>query len=320
MKNKKISVIVPIYNMELYLEQSLNSIIKNDYLDLEIILINDGSTDSSYEICLKYKEIDNRIQIINKKNGGVSSARNAGLDIATGEYISFIDPDDFIENNFFSFHMKNMQENNADISICGRYIYYDDKKSSRFPTNAMFLSLSSEEAINCMNLRCFGYFDSAPWDKIYQRELFNEIRFPLNKLSEDWFIMHELFELANKIVFNSTPLYYYRQRQGSLTRNRKVNFDAIEASDNVLMFVKEKYPHSIDQALISCLYALLGVYNHIFLRKEYKKETKEIIIKFKKYYKQIRNKKYMFGIRKHQIKLFIYFRFLYNLYIKIFVL
>ena len=125
---KKISVIVPVYNVERYLKRCIESIINQTYKDLEIILVDDGSTDSSGNICDEYKKIDKRISVIHKKNGGLSDARNEGLKVVTGTYIAFVDSDDFLDLDMYEYMQKNIEKENADIVICGTKIDYDNGK------------------------------------------------------------------------------------------------------------------------------------------------------------------------------------------------
>ena len=121
-----ISIIVAIYNVDQYLEQCIDSIINQSYKNLEIILVNDGSTDNSKNICDYYSEIDKRIKVVHKKNGGVSSARNTGIDIATGDYIAFVDSDDYLELNMYETMINNLEQNQCDMGVCGYSIFYND--------------------------------------------------------------------------------------------------------------------------------------------------------------------------------------------------
>lgn len=309
-----ISVIVPIYNVEKYLRRCIDSILSSDYKDLEIILVNDGSLDNCLDICKEYQSKDERIKVIDKENGGLSSARNAGLDLAKGEYISFIDSDDYISSDYFSFMLKNMEETNADISVCGHYMAYENGKITNVSRENVIRSFNSYEGIDAMNMRFFGFFDFASWDKLYKKTLFHDIRFPVGKKSEDWFTLPLLFKRAKKICYNSQPKYYYFQRIGSITRdNNNVNFDAIEASDFVLDMIRREKPQYEDGALISCVFAYIGVYNHIFLNKRYIKETREISEKVKDHYKKIHDKKKIVGLKKIQLFLFLHAKILYKM-------
>lgn len=315
MNNPLISIIVPCYKVEEYLDKCIESIVKQTYKNLEIILVNDGSPDNCAQICDDWAKRDSRIKVIHKENGGLSSARNAGLDIAKGEYISFIDSDDFIDITFIEFLYLKLKESNADISCCGYYHYFNaDLKEIRHFKN-INLVMNSCEAIIKMNT--IGYFGVGSWNKLYKSELFNDIRFPIGKLSEDWFILYKLIDKANKITYNSEPKYYYRQRKGSITRNIKINYDCEEASKNCLEFCRENYPLAVDSAIQSYTLACIGIYNTILCSNENKSKLKIYKDKINKY----KNRVSLNGInksRKIQIKLFYYSTWLYNLSFKIY--
>ena len=166
-----ISVIVPVYNVELYLKRCVDSILEQTYKNLEIILVDDGSTDNSGVICNTYAQVDNRIKVIHKKNGGLSDARNKGLDIANGKYVSFIDSDDWIEKSMYLDCISSLERYKANIIICRRYRAYDDKRKNieeykRYPLNCL---MSTEDALS--NFMTFSGFDMSFCDKIFERRL-----------------------------------------------------------------------------------------------------------------------------------------------------
>lgn len=142
----KISIVVPIYNVEKYLDQCVKSIINQTYKNLEIILVNDGSIDNSGKICDKYKRQDNRVIVIHKENGGSSDARNVGIQIATGKYIGFVDSDDYIEKDMYEFLYNNMINENADISCCNRFLLWSNKKQI-YGEKKYYAVMNSKEAI-----------------------------------------------------------------------------------------------------------------------------------------------------------------------------
>lgn len=311
--NQLISVIVPCYKVEDYLDECITSIVNQTYKHLEIILVDDGSPDNCPQICDKWSRKDSRIKVIHKKNGGLSSARNAGLDIAKGEYISFIDSDDFIDKTFIEFLYMNLIKNKVDISCCGYYHYFNKNlKEVRHFKNIQLL-MNSCEAIKTMNT--IGYFGVGSWNKLYKRELFNNIRFPIGKLSEDWFILYKLIHESNKIYYDSQPKYYYRQRAGSITRNIKINYDCEEASKECLEFCIENYPDAIPSAVQSYVLACIGIYNTILCSNNEKNKLnlyKNKVIK----YKDSINLDGIDNFRKIQIKLFYTSTTLYSIIFK----
>ena len=316
--DKLVSVIVPIYNVEKYLEKCLKSIINQSYQNIEILLINDGSTDSSLEICKKYKKIDKRIKIINKKNGGLSSARNTGLTYANGEIISFIDSDDFIAKDYIEKLYYCMQKYDSDISICGRYSVYENGKK-RCKYNQIFdKEYSFTSAISEMNK--FHYFDMSACAKLYKISLFDDIRFPVGKLSEDYFIMYKLFKKSNGISYTSEPLYYYLQRQNSISNNKNINEDFIEAAKqqmNDLENCNTNIKNIVHTAYASSFLTVADFYikQDVKLPIDKYNYFKNEIIKNRSY---IKNSKDISLIKRIQFKLFLYnfglYKFSFNLY------
>lgn len=311
--NELISVIVPCYNVEKYLDECISSIVNQTYNNLEIILVDDGSPDKCPKICDEWSQKDLRIKVIHKENGGLSSARNAGLDIAKGKYISFVDSDDFIEKDFIEFLYTNLIKHNGDISCCGYYHYFNsDLKEIRHFKNVE-LSMDSCEGIKKMNT--IGYFGVGSWNKLYKNELFENTRFPVGKLSEDWFILYKLIHKANKIYYDSQPKYYYRQRFGSITRNIKINYDCEEASKECLEFCIENYQEAVPSAIQSYVLACIGIYNTILCSN--KDKNKLILYRNKiEKYKSIVNLDGIDEFRKIQIKLFYLSQPIYNIVFK----
>lgn len=245
--NKLISVIIPVFNVEKYLERCIKSIINQTYKNLEILLINDGSTDKSIEICNRYLEIDNRIVLLNKENGGLSSARNLGIDKAKGEYISFVDSDDFIHELMYETLVSNLEKNDCDISIIESLDVIEDKDFIfELKNNNNSIVYSKEESIaNYLD----GKFIPA-WGKLYRKELFESIRFPIGILNEDEAIMIRVFDSCTRnIVYQDIKLYFYLKRKsGSITstkKNLKNNIDWINNSYSNLIYIKNNYPKLI---------------------------------------------------------------------------
>ncbi len=245
MQSPKISVVVPIYNVEKFLPFCLDSIVKQTYKNLEIILVDDGSTDSSLLICKKYATHDNRIKIIHHENHGLSYSRNRGIEIASSEYISFIDADDIIAPNFYEHLLHLLLSNDADISECA-FIKIDetDLPNYTFSTNSQFecLTLNSIEALNrihndnldiCVN-------SVVVWNKLYKINLFKDIRYPVGKIHEDEYTTYKLFYKAKKVISSNKQLYGYVQRKSSIMNKpfSLSRLDALEPYDNYMTFFK----------------------------------------------------------------------------------
>lgn len=209
-----ISIIVPVYNVEKYLDRCIESIINQTYKNIEIILVDDGSTDKSGEICDNYANLDTRIEVIHKVNGGVSSARNKGLDIANGEYIGFVDSDDYIHPKMYETLLSNLIDYDADISMCNYIKGIEDNYNFKKIKNNLEI-LNTLEQMNCLYNDKVGQILGC-YLKLYKRELFNSLRFKENKIFEDWLIVHQIHFKSNKMVYTSDALYYYRKREGSI--------------------------------------------------------------------------------------------------------
>lgn len=237
----KISIIVPVYNTEKYLSKCLNSLIKQTYKDIEIIVVNDGSKDKSLEIAKKFAKQDNRIKVFNKENGGLSSARNFGIEKASGEYIGFVDSDDYTKENMFEILYNMIKEANAKIAICGWYLVEDNQiRTCNFKCKK--LVLNDEQAIDM--LLNHVSFDNFACNKLFHRALFKDVIFPVGELLEDLSTIYKLIHEAKVIVVDSNPLYYYVLHSNSITSNlyKQVNPDSFKAFENRKNSLLSLYP------------------------------------------------------------------------------
>ena len=225
-----ISIVVPIYNKEEVLSFCIEGIINQTYKYIEVILVNDGSEDSSLELCYKYEKIDSRIKVINQENKGLSEARNSGIQEAIGKYISFIDADDVIAEEYIEYLYNSITEHNADISQCSvlRIPVEDISKVEDIIRNhnnklseEVIMDLSNIEALNMLYSLNFDLYVSCVVviNKLYKIELFNDIKFTSGKLHEDEHITYRLFYKAKKISLSNKVLYGYVQTENSLMRS-----------------------------------------------------------------------------------------------------
>lgn len=314
-----ISVVVPIYNVERYLGACIDSILAQTYKKLEIILVDDGSPDGCGKICDKYAEKDNRIIVIHQKNKGLSGARNSGIDIAKGQYIGFVDSDDTIEPQMFEVLLKNMQNNGAKISICGRKIIDEEGNVSvkKYARQGM-LVLNGKEAIVEMNSHMS--FDMAAWDKLYDISLWKEIRYPEGKLSEDFFVIYRLLDNAKKVVWTSEPLYRYLLRNNSISRNTVIKQDFIEASEGQMQYIHEKYPDIDYVGKSAYASACLTIYD-LYLKRKMKcpvELTREYRIRVKSCLNAVKQNGTLGVSKKIQSYLFVVSPFLYGVAFRIF--
>lgn len=249
-RNPLISVIVPVYNVEKLLPRCLDSIQAQTYENLEIILVDDGTKDRGGIICDEYAAKDPRIKVIHKENGGLSSARNAGLDIAQGEYIAFVDSDDWIEPEMYR-HMLHLAEKyDAKLVCAGRY-----DVSEKTGVKKVGLCPKKEECIPAEELvgRIFLWdgLDSAAWDKLYHRSLLEDIRYPVGRVNEDLPVTYRIVLKAEKAVLCDRPFYNYFHRAGSITTEKKITektFHFSQHAAQVYDHIRREYPALEPQA------------------------------------------------------------------------
>lgn len=277
MKNKRvlISVIIPVYNVQQYLERCIKSVIEQSYNNLEIILVDDGSTDNCGKICDDYSNKDIRIKVIHQENGGVSKARNTGLDNAKGKYISFIDSDDFVHKDYILNMYTNLCKNNADIATCSYQSFYEE---SDICDNIIFEEgqvYNNEEALRLM-LYQIGTTTSA-WGKIYDKKLFEKVRYPVIETGEDLATIYKLFMKAKTITFSTNKLYYYLQRRESvmhskfsIKRMKALEFAKTMVGDIVLEMPNIEEPAK-NRLFMEAIFIIIKI-----PRKKYKEEQKKL--------------------------------------------
>lgn len=272
----KISVIVPVYKVEPYLHKCLDSIVNQTYRNLEIILVDDGSPDNCGAVCDEYAAGDRRIKVIHQKNGGLSAARNAGLKIVSGDYLGFVDSDDWVEPEMFETLLRGIQTAGADIAICGRWEEYS---GHRIPYSwPEVRSLGREEALE--ELLRNDRVQNLVWDKLYRQELFEGIWFPEGKTFEDIAVMHRLFLRSEKMVCTPGTMYHYLQRPGSIVadislKNRVTHYEMVWARYNAL---REDWPQFAGLMEAQCVISAIGIWTSYLSnpREEREKYAAEI--------------------------------------------
>lgn len=274
----KISVIIPVYNAEKYLEKCINSVLEQTYSDFELILIDDGSKDGSLEICKKFEKSDNRIKLYGIENSGVSFARNFGIEKSTGEYITFIDSDDYVSRYLLDVLYSNSERESSDITIAKLLHKYDmNYEKEEEPQNFNVEIWNSKETLReLMNTKKTSFF---PVCKLFKRELLLKNKFDSKyKLAEDaLFLTDILLENDLKVLFCDISLYYYVHREGSATTtvNDSV-FDTIKVYENMLPRIERKYPDLSFEISNRKYWAYFTVLDKIINEKKYQKEVKEI--------------------------------------------
>lgn len=211
-----ISIIIPVYNVERYLDRCISSVLNQTYQNLQIILVDDGSTDGSGDICDKYKTMDTRISVIHKNNGGAADARNSGLQIAEGEYVGFVDADDYIARDMYECLYEELLKSGCDISCCGRINHFEKNyrlKPKKDFTKEESTYLNNMQAIHALLL--YDGIDFSPCDKLFRTKVLNGIRFPKGRTSEDLPVIYAAFKRANAVVHIGAAKYNYCHRKES---------------------------------------------------------------------------------------------------------
>ncbi len=298
MEKPLISVIVPVYNVKQYLRRCVDSILKQTYENIEIVLIDDGSTDESGAICDRYAQKDVRVKVIHKENGGLSDARNKGMQEARGEYFAFVDSDDYIAKDYMAYLFELIVENKAQISLCG-YLKFDNnrkiipkreksnvRKKRRTGVNNIAQVYPSEEA-NFHLLYQNGMVTSA-WGKLFNRKLFETICFPAGKLHEDIAVIYRLFDKADIVACSEERKYFYFQRDDSIKNSafNQKKMDYIFFTKECMEYMEKKHPSlwkaAVSRHFSACFELLVCIGNN---REIYSDAFGYLVQEIKKYRK-----------------------------------
>ncbi len=267
-----ISIIIPVYNVEAYLRECVDSVLAQTYSDLEIILVDDGSTDGSAAICDEYATRDPRVRVIHKANGGLSDARNVGLDAATGDYIGFVDSDDWCEQRMFELLMQEAQAYDADIVVCAYYSFETDpvtteenmwisgprRRYELTTRDAMVMLLKDKEIQNYV------------WNKLYRAELWDGVRFPVGQKFEDINTAYKVFEKAERVAVIPYGLYYYRMRTDSIVKSGILanEIDCVDANMQRYEALCDEYPEARGVMVDAIFHALVRVWPLVWIERK----------------------------------------------------
>lgn len=276
-----ISVIVPIYNVEKYIRRCIDSIVSQTYKNLEIILVDDGSPDKCPQICDEYAKKDNRIIVLHKENSGLSDARNAGLDIAKGEYFIFIDSDDYVTENFVDVLYMTASQNGSKLAICN-HVCVDESGNHISVKNDSYVKneIISAKEINGRVMQFSTHMCVVAWNKIYHRSLWENIRYPRGRVCEDEYVFCDIVDQCDKIACSASHEYYYRVRKSSIMSNGnfKLYYDMIHASKKrIIYYRKKEWLDLVEQGyILSMLDAMMMCYCHCHTCEE-KRWYKEVL-------------------------------------------
>lgn len=285
-ENVKVSIIVPVYNAVAYLDRCLESIINQTYRNLEIILVDDGSTDGSEKKCVYYQKKDSRIILLHSKNGGAARARNLGIANSNGQYISFVDADDYIVSDYIEGMIDIILNYKLDIVVCG-YVKFFEGKSAVSSSEKLKVDhvniVTGEKALEMMLYR--KTFTSSPWAKLIKSSIVKEFLFPDGKLFEDLGTVYKWFASAEQIGYISKKGYYYLQRPGSC-QNSEYNprkWDLIEFSEDIMKYITNNKPNIIKSAYNRLFISSIQILRQIPYNEQNRKDIEELQYIIKKY-------------------------------------
>lgn len=267
--NPLISIVVPVYNVEKYLDRCVNSLINQTYKNIEILLVDDGSTDNSGAMCDKYASSHDFIKVIHKTNGGLSDARNFGIKEAKGEYISFVDSDDYVSNDYIEHMFETASKYSADVVATKLYDFYGDEDTSKDESSVNYKVFSNIEAIKTMFLgSVFGVSSCA---KLFKKNLFDNISFPLGYLYEDQLTLDKVLEKCTAVVYSSKKLYHYYQNSNGIMHGKcsERNIKSINKFKEIIDALNTKYPSLYASSIVRHLITIIANMNNILLRNEY---------------------------------------------------
>ncbi|SES09940.1 glycosyltransferase [Salipaludibacillus aurantiacus] len=284
----KISIIVPVYKVEPYIRKCINSILDQTFTEFELILINDGSPDNCGKICDEYSKSDERIKVVHKKNGGLSSARNAGLEIAQGDYVGFVDSDDWIEPGMYELLYKMCKENKCEIGNCSSIVHY--KTKTLVNGGHSLLIHNKSEAMRAMLES--ELYDEVVWTKLIKREILENIRFKEGIIHEDTDFTYQVINKSNQVCTIGEPLYHYIKRENSTMdlAKKNIRIDSVIIYDEMYKFIDLYYNELRHLVAYKLANNAMRILNLIILNnreREFKEEYYTVTKILNHYYTQI---------------------------------
>jgi glycosyltransferase involved in cell wall biosynthesis len=297
-ENNFISVIVPVYNVEDYIEKSLDSLLKQTYKNFEVLIVNDGTQDNSIELAKDIVKDDERFIFLEKENGGLSDARNYGINYAKGNYLTFLDSDDYYDSCFLEKMLSKIIEEKADIVICDLILIKEDYTTIRYQLNSHKSSISGKDALLDISILNMAQ------NKLYKKELFDDTRYPVGYFYEDRATTYKLFYKSAKISFVNEVLFFYLQRENSITRvlNLQKLSDPLKILKEIKEFLMDKNIYSkyekkyIQTYLLSVISSCTQIANY---SKDYSKDMKNYIKCLDKTYFSLIN---IFSLKQQKMK------------------
>ncbi len=283
MSQPLISVILPIYNIEKYLRKCMDSLQRQTYQNLEILMVDDGATDSCPAICDEYASNDSRIHALHKQNGGLSDARNFGIAHASGEYITCIDPDDYVDDDYVEYLYSLIEKYETKMSVCQHRVHYDGGQIKDLGISSVAKEVVTEEAITnheCIKRMCYhDVIDTSAWAKLYRRDLFDSVQYPKGKIFEDIGTTYALMLQCDRIAVGYASKYNYMFHMNSIVNGSfsPKKFDLLEMTDQMGREVLAVYPDLRDAVRRRRVYARFSTLNQMLGTEEYIQDREKII-------------------------------------------
>ncbi len=301
-----ISVIVPLYNVQKYIRQCVESILVQSYENFELVLVDDGSTDESGKIIDEYTQKDQRVKVFHKPNGGISDARNFGLEHTNGEYITFVDSDDFVGKDYLKKLVELLFEYSADISIVSSMTVAEDGYIKPFDDSEKSGCDNTMDAIKNMCIR--KHYGLSPWAKLYKKSLFDGVKYPVGRIHEDLLTTPYIFARAEKIAYSESIQLYYRVHNESIMHRplKSIDFDVFEGLCKLVDYVDENYPQIHDAAVcrfVDDFYST--VMERLVYQKQYRKKANELKKEYAVYLKSVKDNPYISKNTKLKTKMFM---------------
>lgn len=300
-----ITVVVPVYKVEQYLDECVDSILKQTYKNLEIFLVDDGSPDRCGKMCDEYEKIDHRVHVIHQKNKGLSGARNVAIDVFNGDYITFIDSDDWISNDMIECLYESLIANEAQMSCTSPESFYEDGTCSLSKHNEEELVYTKEEALDCFLFN--DYLTPCVCGKLYVRNLWSRVRCPEGMLFEDQFTTYKLIDQCDKIVYCTKPMYHYRKRMDSIGHSvfSRKTYDLYDAIHEEYKYIHTKYGQKVPNIAVARITWEIVFVNMMIVSGHKDRKTRIDVQKFaRKNLAKIWECGYISKVRKGQISLF----------------
>lgn len=300
-----VSIIIPVYNIEQYLSQCVKSVIAQNYCELEILLVDDGSTDDSGKLCDEFAQKDSRIRVIHKLNGGLSDARNVGTAACSGEFVFYLDSDDYLEQNAISTLVSLQKESQAEVIIGNYYYTYSNHEDIAQPDIYKIERFTRKEAIS---LLMQGMLQTFAWGKLIRTDIAKRHKFPVGKLFEDHFWTHLIFQDCETVIYSSKPMVHYRQRENSISYTFNLSrLDIIEGWRERIVFLQQHYPDIVEEYLHRCAGDTVSLAWLVLTRmRENKKQgfmkIREYVVEYHlEKYSEGKTKKLLISLRKSDL-------------------